>query len=154
MSLKDEIFATALADGKSAAQAYQEAGYTGGAANARRKKASASIKRRVAEIIAKREAEVMRASGMMAEEIIYHRQTVIAGLFDTIERAKQKGDLATMRQCYVDLGKDIGMFVERSLNVNVNADFDSLTDAQLIDILEGEGVPLALAPPPDTGRPN
>ncbi len=152
MSLKDEIFATALADGKPSAQAYQEAGFTGGAANARRKKASENIKRRVAEILSRREAEVMRASGMMAEEIVYHRQTVIAGLFDTIERAKEKGDLATMRQCYVDLGKDIGMFVERSVNVNVNADYDSLTDAQLIDILEGEGVSVALAAPPSPPR--
>src|SRR5476651_1968234 len=101
---KDEIFALAIADGKPSAQAYQEAGFTGGAANARRKKASESIKRRVAEILSRREAEVMRASGMMAEEIVYARQTVIAGLFDTIERAKEKGDLATMRQCYVDLG--------------------------------------------------
>jgi hypothetical protein len=65
-------------DGKPSAQAYQEAGFTGGAANARRKKASQPIKRRVAEILAKREAEVMRASGMMAEEIVYHRQTVIS----------------------------------------------------------------------------
>jgi hypothetical protein len=154
MSIKDEIFATAIADGKPSFRAYQEAGFTGGVANARRKKNSESIQRRVAEILSRREAEVMRASGMMAEEIVYARQTVIAGLFDTIERAKAKGDLTTMRQCYVDLGKDIGMFVERSISVNLNADYDSLSDAQLVDILKSEGVPLALAPPTNPSRPN
>jgi hypothetical protein len=96
----------------------------------------------------------MRASGMMAEKIVYRRQTVIAGLFDTIERAKEKGDLATMRQCYVELGKDIGMFVERSVTLNVNADLDGFSDAQLIDVLEGEGVPLDLAAAANPQRPN
>lgn len=145
MSLKDEIFATAIADGKPAAQAYQEAGYCGGAANARRKKASDLVKRRVAEILAKREAEVMRASGMMAEEIVIERREIIKNIVRIAEKAEADGDWGAALRANVELGKDIGMFVERSVNVNVNADINRLTDAEILDLLASEGVPLDLA---------
>lgn len=134
MPTKDELFAVALADGKRAGEAYKLAGYTGGAANARRKKASDSIKRRVAEILAQREAAVVRATEHMAEEIVITRQAVIRNLTRIAEKAEDEGQYAVAARCNEILGKDIGMFVERSVNLNLNADIDSLTDAELIAI--------------------
>jgi hypothetical protein len=134
MSLKEELFAQALADGKAVALAYKEAGYTGGAANARRKKADPAVKQKVADIIARREAEVMRASGMMAEEIVITRQAVIRNLTRIAEKAEADGQFGVAARCNEILGKDIGMFVERSVSFNLNADIDSLTDAELIAI--------------------
>jgi hypothetical protein len=131
MSLKEELFAQALADGKAVALAYHEAGYTGGAANARRKKADPEIKRRIADIIARRETETLRAAGMMAEEIVIERQNVIRNIVRIAEKAEAVGDYGAALRANVELGKDIGMFVERSVSVNFNADLDAIPDAEV-----------------------
>lgn len=154
MSPKDETFARALADGKKAADAYQEAGFTGGAANARRKKASPTIKERVAELLAQREQAVAQATGAMAARIVLTREWVIDVLVENIRQAKADGDLAAVNKSAELLGKDIGMFVERSVNVNVNADLNRLSDAELIDLLESEGVSFDLTASPGSPQLN
>lgn len=145
MSSRDEAFALALADGKTAGEAYQLAGYSGGAANARRKKASPAIKQRLAAILAQRQAIQTEVVAGLAVKIVLTREWVIDVLTRNIDEAREKGDLGAVNKAAELLGKDIGMFVERSVNVNVNADINRLTDAEIIDLLASEGVPLDLA---------
>jgi hypothetical protein len=131
MSPKDETFARALADGKKAAVAYQEAGFTGGAANARRKKAHPAVKQRILEILAQREQAVIQATGAIAGEIIIERQNVIRNIVRIAEAAEADGDYGAALRANIELGKDIGMFVERSVSVNFNADLDAIPDAEV-----------------------
>jgi phage terminase small subunit len=145
MSTRDETFAQALADGKTAGEAYQLAGYSGGAANARRKKGSPVIKQLLASILAQRQAIQTEVTAGLAAKIIVTREWVIDVLTENIRQAKEKGDLAAVNRSAELLGKDIGMFVERSVNVNVNADLNRLSDAEILDLLASEGVPLDLA---------
>lgn len=131
---RDESFARLLASGKPIQEAYLEAGFSN-PTNATRKKNTPAIKLRVAELLKEREAVFAQANAILAGSLAYDRQTIIAGLFDTIKRAKENDDLGVVRACYVDLGKEIGMFVDRSVNVNVNVDaINSISDSKLIDI--------------------
>jgi phage terminase small subunit len=145
MSSRDETFAQALADGKTAGEAYQLAGYSGGAANARRKKASPAIKQLLAAILAQRQAIQTEVTAGLAAKIVVTREFVIDVLTRNIEEARAKGDHGAVNRSAELLGKDIGMFVERSVNINVNADLNRLTDAEIIDILASEGVSIDLA---------
>jgi energy-converting hydrogenase A subunit M len=145
MKSRDETFAQALADGKTAGEAYQLAGYSGGAANARRKKASPAIKQLLAAILSKREAIQTEVVAGLAAKIVVTREFVIDVLTRNIDEAREKGDLGAVNKAAELLGKDIGMFVERSVNINVNADLNRLSDAEILDLLASEGVPLDLA---------
>lgn len=145
MKSRDETFAQALADGKTAGEAYQLAGYSGGAANARRKKASPAIKARLAAILSQRQAIQTEVAVGLAAKIVVTREFVIDVLTRNIDEAREKGDLGAVNKAAELLGKDIGMFVERSVNINVNTDLNRLSDAEILDLLASEGVPLDLA---------
>jgi phage terminase small subunit len=145
MPTRDEAFAQALADGKTAGEAYQLAGYSGGAANARRKKASPAIKQLLAAILARRQAIQTEVTAGLAAKIVVTREFVIDVLTRNIEEARAKGDLGAVNRSAELLGKDIGMFVERSMNINVNADINRLSDAEILDLLASEGVSIDLA---------
>lgn len=154
MSSRDETFAQALADGKTAAEAYKIAGFLGNPNNARRKKSYPAIKQRVAEILAQREQAIIAATGQMAAEIVIERQTVIRNIVRIAEKAEADGDWSAALRANVELGRDIGMFVERTVSLNLNADIDRVPDADLWHILEGEGVLRALEAPEDSSRFN
>ena len=75
--------------------------------------------------VAARVAELKgRVEKTVVANVVYDRQTIIKGLFDLIELARESGQFGVVRAAYVDLGKDIGMFVDRSVNVNLNADLE------------------------------
>jgi hypothetical protein len=150
---RDESFAQLLAAGKPVRVAYQEAGFEN-PTNASRKKNWAPIKKRLAEIIAQRELLQNQVTIGLAETIIVTRQREIEALCRLADKAEAEGRYGDAIKCHELLGKDIGMFVERSIALNVNADLDSFSDAQLIDVLEGEGVPLDLAAAANPQRPN
>jgi hypothetical protein len=154
MSQRDHLFAEALAAGKAAAVAYQEAGFTGGAANARRKKASAKIKAMVAAILLQREQVNAQVTERLAETIVITRQSEIEAFKRLADKAESEGRYADALRAHELLGRSIGMFVERSVTVNLNADLDRVSDAELLDIVTGEGSLLALEAAPDTPQLN
>ncbi|WP_050596699.1 terminase small subunit [Mesorhizobium ciceri] len=120
---RHEAFAQALASGKSADEAYSEAGYKADRGNASRLTANDNIAARVAEL-----------QGMAAERVVISREWVIAKLTENVERAMQaqavmsggkktgeyKYDGSVANKALELLGKEIGMFVDRSENVNHN----------------------------------
>lgn len=121
---RHEAFAQALASGKTADEAYRDAGYKANRGNAATLKANQSISDRVTELL-----------GMAADRVVVDREWVIAKLVDNVDRAMQaveikkadgtgtgeyKYDGSVANKALELLGKEIGMFVERSENVNHN----------------------------------
>ena len=109
---RHELFAQGIAAGKSADQAYKEAGYEKDRGNATRLTANDSIKARVAELLS-------RAS----EGVVISKQWVIERLVENVNRAMQaskagdngeyKYDGSVANRALELLGKELGMFVER-----------------------------------------
>lgn len=115
---RHERFAQALAAGKTADEAYQEAGYAENRGNATRLKANESVRARVAEL-----------QGRITEGVVLTRQWVLERLIENANRAMQ-AEAATAKdgkptgiysyegsvanRALELLGKELGMFVDRS----------------------------------------
>lgn len=108
---RHEKYAQALAKGLSADEAYQEAGFTANRGNACRLKANESVLARLAEL-----------QERAAVNVSLSREWVIEQLIDNVKKAKgqEKPDLSSANRALELLGKEQGMFVERTENVNVN----------------------------------
>lgn len=98
-----ERFAQFLADGLDAGEAYALAGYAGGAANGRRKKASPIIKRRVAEILVHRQSIIDQASHRLADKVVLTKEWVIERLIENVNRAM------TIKEVEIN-GQKVGTF--------------------------------------------
>ncbi len=61
---------------------------------------------------------------------------VIDGLKEIHRRAKSTGELSVARQALVDLGKTLGMFIDKTVNENHNIDL--MSDEQLMAEVEQE----------------
>lgn len=122
---RHEAFAHGLAKGLSAAEAYIRAGYRDSRSSASRLSTNANIASRVLELQQK-----------AADGVVIDKQWVIGKLVENVERAMQaeeivregKGtgeyryDGSVANKALELLGKEIGMFVDRSENVNTNYD--------------------------------
>lgn len=57
-----------------------------------------------------------------AANVVISREWVLEQLIDNAAQAKQQGDIGPSNQALQLIGKEIGMFVDRSENVNINHD--------------------------------
>lgn len=134
---RHERFAQELAKGKSALEAYEVAGYRPNSGNAATLKADQSISTRVAELIEEQSEIARAATEMAAERLSIDREWVLGQLVENANRAMQavavKGNdgAATGEFRYEGsvanralelIGKELGMFIDRSENVNINHD--------------------------------
>lgn len=69
--------------------------------------------------IAARVAELKERS---ASNVMLTREWVLEQLIENATKAKEAGDFSPSNQALSLLGKEIGMFVDRSENVNINHD--------------------------------
>lgn len=107
---RHEAFAHAMAKGLSADEAYQQAGFAANRGNASRLKANESIQARVAELL-----------GMAAERVVVDREWVLAKLVENASNHQAENPAASNKALEL-IGKELGMFVDRSENVHVNID--------------------------------
>jgi phage terminase small subunit len=124
---RHERFAQELAAGKSQADAYETAGYKGDRTAASRLSTNVNVQDRVAEL-----------QGRAAEGVVLTRQWVIERLVENANRAMQaeavtdsdgestgeyryEGSVAN--RALELLGKELGMFVDRTENMNVNTSY-------------------------------
>lgn len=129
---RHELFAQGLAGGLSASEAYKSAGFAGHASSASRLLTNAKIKDRVAEL------QERAAKGVSID-----RQWVLERLIENANRAMQaearldesgaavgeyKYDGSVANRALELIGKELGMFVERTENLNVHRD---ITDEPL-----------------------
>jgi phage terminase small subunit len=135
---KHELFAQELANGKTATEAYVAAGYKANRGNAATLKQDQSISNRVAEILAEREHIHAQATADAIEKTGLTKEWIIERLVENANRAMQAtavkdDDGATVGQYTYQgnvankalelLGKELGMFVDRSINQNLNAEY-------------------------------
>lgn len=106
---RHEAFAHALARGLSATDAMKEAGYSD-PRNSTRLTKNDEIAARVAELKA-----------MAAERVVVDREWVLAKLVENAANHQAENPAASNRALEL-IGKELGMFVERSENVHVNVD--------------------------------
>lgn len=105
---RHERFAQELAKGKSQSEAYQTAGYEPSEPNASRLTRNDKVQARVAELQAR-----------AVENVMLSREWVLEQLVDNATKAKQAGDFGPSNQALNLLGKELGMFIERTENVNI-----------------------------------
>lgn len=131
---KHELFAQEMARGQSATDAYTTAGYKPDRKNAAKLRQRDDISHRIAELLAKRDETARVASEKAAERLSIDREWVLARLVENANRAMQAGpvktggketgeyryDGAVANRALELIGKELGMFIERSENVNVN----------------------------------
>jgi phage terminase small subunit len=113
---RHEAFAQHLAKGMPASEAYAKAGYAESRSSASRLLTNANIAARVAEL-----------KTMTAERVVVDREWVLAKL---IENASQADNLNASNKALELVGKELGMFVDRSENVNTNY---NISDEPLTD---------------------
>ena len=105
---RHERFAQELAKGKSASEAYVSAGYEESRSAASRLSANVNVQARLDELKERAAANVSLT-----------REWVLEQLVDNAAKAKAAGDFGPSNQALNLLGKELGMFVERTENVNI-----------------------------------
>jgi phage terminase small subunit len=134
---RHERFAQELAKGKSATEAYVEAGYKANSGNAATLKSDQSISTRVSELISEHAEMHREATQMATERLSIDREWVLTQLVENANRAMQavavkgndgaatgefKYEGSVANRALELIGKEIGMFVDRTENVNHNHD--------------------------------
>lgn len=131
---RHERFAQELARGKSATEAHALAGYRHNSGNAATLKADQSILDRVSELISEHHEAHREATERAVERLSIDREWVLATLVENVNRAMQavevkdskgsgtgeyKYDGSVANAALSLIGKELGMFVERTENVNI-----------------------------------
>jgi hypothetical protein len=117
---RHEKFAQGLAQGKSAADAYTAAGYNGDRTAASRLSTNVNVQSRVSELKQRAAASVSLTKEWVLERLIAN-----------VKAGQENDDLSPANKALELLGKELGMFVDRSENVNQNVSF----------VISGEPVP-------------
>jgi hypothetical protein len=118
---RHEKFAQELAAGKSAAEAYQRAGYIKNFGNCIRLKGN--------ERVAARVAELQHGGAVRAEVTV---ASVLGELEETRKLALKRGQASAAVQCTMGKAKICGLIIDRREVGDVGA-FDNLTDEQLVE---------------------
>lgn len=149
---KWEIFAQELAKGKSANDSYVLAGYEENDGNARRLRCTEAVLKRIEELLAAREALHGQSTAKAIEKAALSKEWVLERLKENVERAMQakaplddegnvtgdyKYEGSVANRALELLGKELGMFIERSENGRPG-EFDNLNDDALRQHLASE----------------
>jgi hypothetical protein len=127
---RHEIFAQELAKGKSQVEAYETAGFKNGQKNAHRLGSDEGILRRVREIQSETAEMDRKALEKATEALAIDKQWVMARLIDNATQAASLEDFGPSNKALELLGKELGMFIERTENVHVVHD---VTDEPLTE---------------------
>lgn len=136
---RKELFAQLVAGGKSAAIAYVDAGYRPSPSNANRLRNTEQVAARIEELIARRGVGV-----------VVTKQWIIEKLVENATAALADGDRSAANRALELLGKEAGMFVDRSqVDVTVIPLADRLREyarRAAAAAIEGEAVPALPSP--------
>ena len=136
---KHERIAQGLAQGLSASQSYIQAGYKPNRANASRLQRTSSISQRVAEILQQRDNIAEQSIAEAIKKTALTKEWVIERLVENVNRSMQAEAVmiageptgeyvynGTVANKSLELlGKELGMFIERSENINLNKDISA-----------------------------
>lgn len=132
---RHERFAQELAKGTEAGEAYRQAGFKPNPGNARRLKLDEAVKKRVEALLLERAEIHERGLERAIERVALSKEWVITKLVENVDRAMRarcvtddegqpvgeyKYDGSVANKALELLGKELGMFIDRSENVNLN----------------------------------
>ena len=117
---RHERFAQELAKGKTQAEAYVLAGYADNRHSANALKQKPHISQRVSELLTQRDEIARKATEKAADRLSIDREWVMAELIEIAQAAKSREDYAPANKALELLGKELGMFIERTENINTN----------------------------------
>jgi phage terminase small subunit len=135
---KWERFAQELAKGKAADKAYEAAGFKPNRGNAATLKQKQSISDRVLELLSEREAIHAQATADAIKSTALTKEWVIETLKENVARSMQAIEVkradgtgtgeyqyqgSVANRALELLGKELGMFVDRTENQNVNTNY-------------------------------
>lgn len=136
---KHELFAQELAKGKPAEEAHGLAGYKASRSGASQLKQNLNISNRVAELLTDRETIHAQATAQAIKSTALTKTWVIETLMENVARAMQATAVRTnedgaaageyqyqgsvANRALELLGKELGMFVDRAINENVNTNY-------------------------------
>jgi len=136
---RHERFAQELAKGFAADKAYETAGFKPNRGNAATLKQKQSISNRVSEILAERESIHAQATAEAIKSTALTKEWIIQTLMENVARAMQATPVKTddegeaigeyqyqgsvANRALELLGKELGMFIERTENQNVNTTY-------------------------------
>jgi hypothetical protein len=126
---KHEAFAQALARGENAVIAYVLVGYKEHHQNAYRLAQHDAVRARVDEILMRKDAAFERSNIKAAHAAAVDKTWVMKRMVREAENA----DRASERVRALELvGKELGMFINRSVSLDISADFANLDNAEAI----------------------
>jgi phage terminase small subunit len=110
---RHEKFAQGLAQGMSATEAYRQAGY-----DAKGNAAEVAASRLIRNTKVASRVEELKTRAAASVQI--SKEWVLEQLVDNLKLAKEQGQLAPANRAAELLGKELGMFVDRSESLNTN----------------------------------
>ena len=112
---RQELFCTLLAEGRSAAEAYETAGYRPGRQNANTLRRKHYISARINELLAERQRNEAKATEKAIEKVALTKEWVLGRLIENAEKAlKSKEGSPIANRALELIGKEMGMFIDRA----------------------------------------
>lgn len=128
---RHELFAQALANGQVPEKAYKSAGFQGNRGNACTLKHKSHVSKRVEELIVEKRSLEAKAHVKAVAEVAVSRSDVLRMLVEDREMARAKNQLGPAVRATELLGKELGMFIDRSLRKETDDIFEGLSDGDL-----------------------
>jgi hypothetical protein len=136
---RQEKYAQELAAGKSAAEAYELAGYKPNYGNCIRLKGNERVAARLDEIL-------QESTKKIVQHIEYTRDALLSELEEARQLALKRGQASAAAQCSIGKAKILGLIIDRREVGEVGA-FDHMTDEQLMQEAMDRARRLGLAGP-------
>lgn len=126
---KHELFAKELARGINYSQAYRNAGYEDNRASASRLRNAPHVAQRVDQLLQQKDNMLQREAVQAVNAAAVSKSWVMKRMVREAENA----DRASERVRALELvGKELGMFINRSVSLDISADFANLDNAEAI----------------------
>jgi hypothetical protein len=136
---RHEKFAAELAAGKSAAEAYERAGYVKNFGNCIRLKGNERVSARVDEIL-------QEATKKVVQDIEYTRDTLLSELEEARQLALKHRQPSAAVAATMGKAKILGLIIDRREIGEVGA-FDHMTDEELVEHAKKQAAELGLPDP-------
>lgn len=150
LNSRRELFAQAIADGKTLAEAYGLAGFKANRGNAVTLRHNPAVAQRVSEILAEREAIHAQATARAIEAVGITKERVLRDLIAVKDRAMQsveifdskgkptgeyKFDGSVANRALELIGKELGMFIDR----HKHGAIDGASSVTFVMQIDGDG---------------
>ncbi len=126
---KHEAFAQALSKGINCSEAYKNAGFKENATNGYRLKNNEEIQARIDEIMTKNEERFGRIETQAINAAAIDKAWVMKRMVREAENAERASERVRALEL---VGKELNMFVNRSISLDISADFANLDNAEAI----------------------